>query len=127
MKEWGLMNNHTSLSLHGKWDIRQVNGKIKIKGNVPGLVHHDLISQGIVDEPYFRMNEEQQQWVGDSVWEYSCDFLINKEQFNKRSIVLNCDGIDTVSDIYYNEDCHKKKLEEYEKELSKFDNLKKVA
>lgn len=28
---------------------------------------------------------------------------------------------------YYNEDSHKKKLEEYEKELSKFDNLKKVA
>lgn len=92
----------TSVSLNGKWRIRQIGGAHKLTGTVPGVVHHDLIRKKIVGEPFFRMNEADQQWVGDATWEYSRSFRLTKTQCSRSSVVLNCDGIDTNADIYIN-------------------------
>jgi len=93
----------TFISLHGAWTIRQVGGTLQIPGRVPGLVHHDLVSQGLLPDPFYGKNELAQQWVGDSDWEYSRDFRLTAEQVDRRAIVLDCHGLDTVADVYLND------------------------
>jgi hypothetical protein len=43
----GIMNPLARVSLNGTWNIRQLNGKISLKGQVPGLVHHDLVKKQV--------------------------------------------------------------------------------
>lgn len=90
------------IDLSGIWDIRQVNGKIRLQGRVPGLVHHDLVEQGILPDPYLRMNEKDQQWVAESVWEYSRTFELSDVQVQRRAVTLDCEGLDTVAEIAVN-------------------------
>lgn len=94
---------NSRISLNGEWQVRQVDGDIAITARVPGLVHHDLIDQQIVDEPYYRMNERDQQWVGESTWEYSRTFTVTPQQLEKRRIIINLDTVDTIADIYVND------------------------
>jgi beta-mannosidase len=93
----------TILSLHGKWHVQQKGGDIRLAGRVPGLVHHDLIDKRIVPDPFYRINEKAQQWVGESTWEYTRNFRLTKNQTEKQAIVLNCDGLDTLAAIYIND------------------------
>ena len=97
------MANDTIIPLHGKWRISQMDGDTTLEGNVPGLVHHDLVRQGLVDDPYYRMNEASQQWVGDATWEYNRAFVLSERQATREAIVLNCDSLDTLAEVYVND------------------------
>lgn len=97
-----MVNQISRLSLNGKWLVSQLNGKIKIKASVPGLIHHDLIIAGVVDNPYFRDNEIEQQWVGESTWVYEREFNLTSTDCQKENIFLCCDGIDTIAVIKVN-------------------------
>lgn len=91
-----------TISLNGPWTIQQIDGDIQITGEVPGLVHHDLIAQGIVENPFHGMNELDQQWVGEQTWEYKRTFELDEKQAGGGAVVLNCDGLDTVADVSVN-------------------------
>jgi beta-mannosidase len=91
-----------SVDLNGKWNVRQVNGSITIKATVPGVVHNDMLKQGLVEDPLYRDNEIKQQWIGESTWEYTKDFSLTKEKITKESIILDCEGLDTLCTIYVN-------------------------
>ena len=96
--------------LNGDWEITHLDGEnpfsksLKITGNVPGLVHHDLVSQGILDDPYEKMNELDQQWVGGSTWSYEKAFWLKEEDLDSKSLILHFDTLDTVTEIKINED-----------------------
>jgi beta-mannosidase len=102
MKGKKIMNKQI-IDLNGEWQICQLTGDIKINGQVPGTVHAELIKQGIVDNPYYRMNEIDQQWVSKQDWEYSREFEVSQEQLDSSATVLNCDGLDTVADVWIND------------------------
>lgn len=92
------------ISLNGSWQIHQLDGKISLKGQVPGLVHHDLIKRKLVDDPFYLDNELKQQWVGESAWEYFRTFHLTQEQLSKQRVTLICEGLDTLAQIYINGD-----------------------
>ena len=37
---------------------------------VPGFIHTDLMSNGLIADPYFGTNEDSVQWVGQREWHY---------------------------------------------------------
>ncbi len=37
---------------------------------VPGFIHTDLMTNGLIPDPYYGTNEDSVQWVDDSVWVY---------------------------------------------------------
>ncbi len=96
------MELRTRISLNGQWQVKQKNGKIAITANVPGVVHHDLIRLKLVDDPFFRTNELDQRWVGESTWQYRRGFKLSSEEMGRKAIVLNCEGLDTLADVYLN-------------------------
>ena len=47
----------------------EYNGKW-YPATVPGFIHNDLMSNGLIPDPYYGTNEDSMQWVGDSLWIY---------------------------------------------------------
>ena len=69
------------LSLGGRWKFCQVGarrGQLEARrgkpATVPGSVHADLLSLGAIEDPFFRENEKDLQWIGEADWRYWRDF-----------------------------------------------------
>ncbi len=101
---------HT-ISLNGEWKLRPTGKSPKVaelsntivNAKVPGTVHTDLMSAGVIPDPFYRDNEPQVQWIEDVDWEYSREFELKADEIAFSAISLVFEGIDTVADVYINE------------------------
>lgn len=84
------------------WTFRQVRLGIWYPAIVPGLVHTDLIDNGIIEDPFFRLNERSVQWVDKEDWEYKTYFDAAGIA-DRQNIELTFNGIDTYADVYLND------------------------
>jgi beta-mannosidase len=86
------------------WTITNCDRSISIPGSVPGVVHTDLMSAGVIKEnPYYRFNELEQSWVSkETCWRYEA--VIDLSQFSSdEQVFLHLTGVDTVATLYLNE------------------------
>ncbi len=73
------------------------------QARVPGHVHDDLVRHGVIEDPFFRLNERDCQWVDQEDWVYRCRFSWSaREGCPKR--VLRFEGLDTVCSVFLNGD-----------------------
>jgi len=72
-------------------------------GEVPGLVHTDLMKNDIIGDPFYRLNERGVQWVDKEDWEYETVFQAKDGILDKDHIILHCYGLDTYADVYVND------------------------
>ncbi|WP_344090003.1 glycoside hydrolase family 2 protein [Microbacterium deminutum] len=98
--------------LHEGWTLRLANGAsdsvvpaavreaLPIAATVPGTVHTDLLTAGLIPDPYLDRNEDLVSWIGwvDWVYERSLDIVDPR-----RRRVLHFDGLDTVATVTVNE------------------------
>ncbi|MGL4781212.1 MAG: glycosyl hydrolase 2 galactose-binding domain-containing protein, partial [Bacteroidales bacterium] len=89
--------------LKSAWEFKQVRGHKWYPATVPGVVHTDLMDQGIIEDPFIRLNERGVQWVDKEDWEYKTLLEISPEVKNKKHIDLVFDGLDTYADVYLND------------------------
>lgn len=89
--------------LHQNWKFRQARLNNWYPAKVPGTVHTDLMSNKIIEDPYYRLNERGVQWVDKEDWIYETTFAVSKEVFAKNNIRLLFKGLDTYADIYLND------------------------
>lgn len=90
------------MNLNGSWTGKGLDkdGKIlEFPATVPGCVHTDLISSGIIKDIYWRDNSLEIQWVEDRDFTYSRTFTVASPEKNAW---LEFDGLDTYSEIYLN-------------------------
>lgn len=73
-----------------------------IPAQVPGTVHQDLIAAERIPDPFFGLNENQVQWVGEQDWLYRCVFDLSKEALEQPFVDLCLDGLDTVASVTLN-------------------------
>ena len=91
------------ISLNSKWLFRQVpEGKRWLNAHVPGNIHLDLLNNEIITDPYYRLNEKEQQWIGESDWEFKTSFDISPGYFKNEHIDIVFEGLDTYADVYIN-------------------------
>ncbi|MBP8790136.1 MAG: glycoside hydrolase family 2 protein [Breznakibacter sp.] len=69
---------------------------------VPGTVHTDLLDNGMIEDPFFRTNEQSLQWIDKVNWEYKCTFRAGEELTNKEIVNLVFKGLDTYASVYLN-------------------------
>jgi len=69
---------------------------------VPGTVHTDLMAPGIIPDPYYRMQENDVQWVDTCAWEYRKEFKLPAEWKNFRTVELIAKGLDTFTTMTLN-------------------------
>ena len=89
------------ISLKGKWQINDDEGKYTFAGNVPGTVQGDLILQKLVPHPYVGLNEKYMRDLENKSWDYIKEFEL-EDLPAEDNVELVFKGVDTLSDIYLN-------------------------
>jgi len=94
---------HTNQVIDSSWQFRQVTDTNWMPAEVPGTVHTDLMKNGVIEDPYYRLNERDVQWVDKTDWEYATIFTVEKETIEKDVIELVFNGLDTYAKVYLND------------------------
>ncbi|MCU4975523.1 glycoside hydrolase family 2 protein [Halobacteria archaeon AArc-m2/3/4] len=89
-------------SLNGTWQFRPTADGEWRPGTVPGDVYSDLLATDTIDDPYDEDNELDVQWVGETDWTYRREFEVDDDFLAHDALVLECLGVDTVSEISVN-------------------------
>ena len=94
------------LDLNGQWTLHLTEGDYKgsaIAATVPGSVYNDLLTEGLMEDPYYRDNELKAIKIMDSDFVYARDFELPKEIADCDKVLLHCDGLDTIAFIEVND------------------------
>ncbi len=85
------------------WTFHEKGKKKRMEAVVPGCVHTDLIRNGIIEDPFFRLNEHDVQWIDKCDWVYKTLIEPPHALLEKQHIVLLFEGLDTHADVFLNE------------------------
>jgi len=83
------------------WEL-DFNGK-KLMTRIPFSVYNDLYRQGEIEDPFYRDNESNIFPLSDKDYTYHLKFDASKEVYLCENIYLQCEGVDTLADIYLND------------------------
>src|SRR5690554_1303813 len=68
---------------------------------VPGVIHTDLMRHRLIEDPFYRNNEQKVQWVSEKEWVYTTQFHVGDlKKFEHRRLVF--EGLDTYAEVYLN-------------------------
>jgi beta-mannosidase len=88
--------------LSGNWQFRQVGQPEWLPAIVPGTVHTDLYNSGKIEDPYYRLNERNMQWIDKVDWEYRSSFVADESLLLHNRIEMEFKGLDTYADVSVN-------------------------
>lgn len=89
------------LELNKGWQFRQQNIGNWLSATVPGTVHTDLLSNKLIEDPFYGDRQKDLQWIDKVNWEYRCLFDAS-EAFRKDNVRLVFNGIDCFSEVWLN-------------------------
>lgn len=98
-----LFSQEISIPLHDDWSFKQSDEDSWLPAEVPGTAHTDLLNNGKIEDPFYRMNEKKQQWIEHEDWEYISTFEANTDIISKDKIALIFHGLDTYADVFLND------------------------
>lgn len=94
----------SAISLCGSWQFRCTSPEGEWhQGTVPGCVHTDLLSGGMIQNPYYGDNEKRLQWIGEKDWEYARTFNVSAADLEQNHVELVFEGLDTYATVYVND------------------------
>src|SRR6266404_6576157 len=70
------------------WRFREAGKDKWYPASVPGCVHTDLLDNKLIDDPFYRDNEQKLQWIGKTDWEYQTSFNLTTEIFARKNLEL---------------------------------------
>lgn len=88
--------------IHSNWQFKQVSESEWMTATVPGTVHTDLLANGKIEDPFYRLNEHDQQWIDKVDWEYQTSFDVSDELLAKDRVELLFEGLDTYAEVFMN-------------------------
>ena len=92
------------LSLDGTWKLRSPKWEEEIDADVPGSVLSQMLADNMTEDPYWRINEYKVKELFRKDYVYSCHFSLTDEILSSDEINLVFEGIDTIADIYVNDE-----------------------
>ncbi len=94
--------NIKTIELNKGWQF-QKKGEVQWhEAAVPGCVHTDLMANGLIEDPFYRDNENKVQRVEQEEWKYQTHFLVDKKLLQKENIELLFEGLDTYTKVFLN-------------------------
>ena len=90
------------LDLNGKWLMRRTGEEAFIDALVPGSMYNDLLTSGKMEDPFYRDNEYEALELSNYDYEYTRNYQIDNKFLDKDKIVLVCEGLDTLAEIFIN-------------------------
>ncbi len=89
--------------INKNWQFSMAEENDWLPATVPGCVHTDLLNNGKIEDPFYRLNEHDLQWIDKLDWEYKTTFNVNPEFIEKDIIELNFKGLDTYAEVFLND------------------------
>lgn len=89
--------------LHAGWSFREAGDTLSYPARVPGCIHTDLLSNNLIPDPFYGMNERDLQWIDKKDWVYQSVFLADTSLLNRQHVGICFEGLDTYADVYLNE------------------------
>ncbi len=93
----------TEIIIDQGWRYKKVEDSQWYNATVPGNIHTDLLNNKIIEDPFYRLNEKSQQWIGETDWEYETLFNVTIQTLEDENINLVFEGLDTYADVYLND------------------------
>jgi beta-mannosidase len=93
----------TRIAVDNGWQFRQIDKQTWYPATVPGCVHTDLLQNKLIEDPFYRDNEQKQQWIGKTDWEYKTIFKVTEEFMAHKNVELVFEGLDTYADVFLND------------------------
>ena len=93
------------LDLNGmEWTLSNERGynNVSIPGAVPGDSFTDLMTAGIIGDPYYRYNDMNYRWISLDNWTYTGNIELPSSVFSHSRVVLWFDGLDTIATVKIN-------------------------
>jgi beta-mannosidase len=92
------------LELHDGWTVTAVGADapvagVRVPASVPGVVHTDLLTAGLIPDPYLGENEPALAWIGRTAWRYETTFEWTGAG-ERHDLV--CEGLDTLATVELN-------------------------
>ncbi|MCH5324700.1 MAG: glycoside hydrolase family 2 protein [Eubacterium sp.] len=89
-------------TLNGTWRLVTADNKYDINAAVPGSLYAALLSEKLIDDPYYRDNEYKSTYISDTDCVFSRGFDADAEMLAAKKQLLKFYGIDTISEITLN-------------------------
>ena len=84
------------------WQFAE-DGKVDwLPASVPGCVHTDLLANEKIEDPFYRLNEHDLQWIDKLNWAYKTNIRVEKDLLKRSCVMLDFKGLDTYADIFMN-------------------------
>ncbi len=96
-------NAVSGMLIHTGWQYKKVGDSSWSQASVPGCIHTDLLNDSKIEDPFYRLNEKKQQWIGETDWEYRTTFEVSSKTMSNENIALVFDGLDTYADVFLND------------------------
>lgn len=90
------------IDLNKDWVFKQLGEQEWMPATVPGTVHTDLLDNNKIEDPFYRLNELDIQWIDKVDWEYKTTFIVNDTILRRDRIELDFKGLDTYADVFVN-------------------------
>ena len=79
--------------------MTSANGSISTSAVIPGGAYLDLLHSKVIDDPYWRFNENTTRWIAHTDWRYTTHLTIPPHLLALPYLELQFDGIDTVGEV----------------------------
>lgn len=94
----------TALSLNGGWTVSAIGDTpvscVDVPAQLPGCVHLDLMSAGLIPDPFDGDNESLLEWIGRTSWVYDRTFDWVPDGEDVQQLMIS--GLDTVATVSLN-------------------------
>jgi len=97
-----ISQNTVTKKINSNWSFKSTSDSNWLPATVPGSVHTDLLANNIIEDPYYRLNEHNLQWIDKKDWEYSTSFNIDKSIIDHDIVEILFKGLDTYAKVYLN-------------------------
>lgn len=88
--------------LHQGWSMCVTGSETHYNATVPGSVYGDLLAHGLMEDPFWRDNEDQALQLMDKDYEYQLSFVPEAAVLQSERVVLHFDGLDTLASVELN-------------------------
>lgn len=92
-----------TIKLNGIWELSEGNDHSLCHVQVPGTVLSGLLNAGKIEDPFYRTNEEQTRELFWKDYVFERSFSVEEDLLTEDQILLICEGLDTLTDIYIND------------------------
>lgn len=98
-----LASDKLTIPINAGWQFREAGKDAWHAATVPGCIHTDLLANKLIEDPFYRDNEQKQQWIGKTDWEYQTHFTVTPATLKREHLELVFEGLDTYAEVYVND------------------------